>query len=216
MLQGDGDGRRVGGGETADLVVVDVVLEGGHLGRRVARQRHLREAGAERRHAGDVVHPVGERRRPTHRVAQPLEAEHLVLRSHLERAGRGVPIHAGLDGERVDHSVGADGPGRHVRHDRRGGRIGVRARVGDELAADGAQQLISRRVVGAAGVEVVDIALADDLERAAVDRRAGRHRRQDVVLTHGRGTTGGRRGRGGAGAGATAARTDDHRDDPQN
>ena len=82
-----------------------------------------------------------------------------------------VPHDALLDLERVGQPVRADGISGHVgdRLRRRRRRSDVRL-IRDQLPADGTQKLVGRRVVGAAGVEVVDVAAADDLEGAAGHR----------------------------------------------
>ena len=60
--------------------------------------------------------------------------------------------------------------------------VAVAGLVGDQLPADRSHDLVGGRVVGAAGVEVVDVAGTDDLEGAAGDRTTRRGGGKDVLL----------------------------------
>ena len=163
---------RVGRLDAGDVVAVDV----GRHRRRGAG--HLREPVAVRLHPDDRVLVVAGRADRADRVAQPLEAEDLVLGG--DRTGRGrVPVDARAQVDRVGLAVRADPAvvlggqfGREV-GDRRVGLVDVgRRRVAEELAGERPLQRVARRVVGAGGVDVVDVAAAEQLQRAALDRRS--------------------------------------------
>ncbi len=161
------DDRQGSGGDDARQVAR--LLIGIDRWHRVA---HLGESRAVGLHPDDRAEEVAGGTDRRCGVAQHLELAHEIGGRHLPR-GRGVPHHARLDVDRVrlasvaDPAVGEGWNG--------GGSIGIErqlrgecrcVRVAEQLSREQPGEHVAHRVIGAHGVEVEDVALPEDRERA--------------------------------------------------